>query len=149
MSQNPSLPTTAKADNPSQATAQAKPSQVEGVKQASALLRGSIKETLNSDSVKFSEDEYNLLKFHGTYQGYDRDSATELKQRKAEKKWEFMVRARIPAGRLIAGQYLDLDDLAGRRANHTLRITTRQAIQFHGVIKDDLKATIAEINRTM
>ena len=79
MSQNPSLPPTAKA---------AKPSQVEGVKQASALLRGSIKETLNNDPVKFSEDEYNLLKFHGTYQGYDRDSATELKQQKAEKKWE-------------------------------------------------------------
>jgi sulfite reductase (ferredoxin) len=140
MSQSPSLPPTAKA---------AKPSQVEGVKQASALLRGSIEETLNSDSVKFSEDEYNLLKFHGTYQGYDRDSATELKQQKAEKKWEFMVRARIPAGRLTTKQYLDLDDLAGRRANHTLRITTRQAIQFHGVIKGDLKATIAEINRTM
>ena len=60
-----------------------------------------------------------------------------------------MVRARIPAGRTDSGQYLDLDDLAGRRANHTLRITTRQAIQFHGVIKGDLKATIAEINRTM
>ena len=70
MSQNPSLPPTAKAPKPFQP----KPSQVEGVKQASALLRGSIKETLNSDSVKFSEDEYNLLKFHGTYQGYDRDS---------------------------------------------------------------------------
>ena len=92
MSENSSLPPTAKP------TAQpAKPSQVEGVKQASVLLRGSIRQTLNSNSIKFSEDEYNLLKFHGTYQGYDRDSATELKQQKAEKKWEFMVRARIPA----------------------------------------------------
>jgi len=124
-------------------------SQVEGVKQASALLRGSIAETLNSDLIKFTEDEYNLLKFHGTYQGYDRDSATELKQQKAEKKWEFMVRARIPAGRLTAQQYLDLDALAGRRANNTLRITTRQAIQFHGVIKSDLKGTIADINQAM
>ncbi|EWY42570.1 sulfite reductase [Skermanella stibiiresistens SB22] len=142
MSQSPELP---KAKVP----AAPKLAHVEDVKQESALLRGSIAETLNSDLVKFTEDEYNLLKFHGTYQGYDRDSATELKQAKAEKKWEFMVRARIPAGRLTAQQYLDLDDLAGRRANHTLRITTRQAIQFHGVVKSDLKGAIADINQTM
>lgn len=142
MSQSQDLPAKKPAPTP-------KLSQVEGVKQASALLRGSIAETLNSDLVKFTEDEYNLLKFHGTYQGYDRDSATELKQQKAEKKWEFMVRARIPAGRLTSRQYLDLDALADRRANHTIRITTRQAIQFHGVVKSDLKGTIADINATM
>ena len=60
-----------------------------------------------------------------------------------------MVRARIPAGRLTAAQYLALDALADRYGNATLRITTRQSIQFHGVLQDDLKPTIAEINRVL
>ncbi len=90
---------------------------------------------------------YSLLKFHGTYQGYDRDSATERKQRGDDKLWQFMVRVRIPGGRLTAEQYLALDDLADRYANGTLRVTTRQSIQFHGVLKSGLKATIAGINQ--
>lgn len=124
-------------------------SHVEDVKLESRHLRGTLRETLASDVPKFSEDEYNLLKFHGTYQGYDRDSATELKRQGAEKRWQFMVRARIPAGRLTSRQYLALDTLADRRANGTLRVTTRQGIQFHGVLKGDLKGAIAEINAAM
>lgn len=127
----------------------AKLSHVEDVKLESRHLRGSLRETLASDAPKFSEDEYNLLKFHGTYQGYDRDSATDLKQQGAEKLWQFMVRARIPAGRLTPRQYLALDALADRRANGTLRVTTRQGIQFHGVLKGDLKGAIADINAAM
>ena len=60
-----------------------------------------------------------------------------------------MVRVRIPGGRLIAAQYLALDELADRYANGSLRITTRQGIQFHGVVKPGLKRTIAEINRAL
>ena len=92
---------------------------------------------------------YSLLKFHGTYQGYDRDSATERKQRGDDKLWQFMVRVRIPGGRLTADQYLALDGLADRYANGTLRVTTRQSIQFHGVLKAGLKATIAGINQAL
>ena len=81
-----------------------------------------------------------LLKFHGIYQGYDRDSATERKQRGDDKIWQLMVRVRIPGGRLKAEQYLALDSLADRYANGSLRVTTRQSIQFHGVVKPGLKS---------
>ena len=63
-----------------------------------------------------------------------------------DKLWQFMVRVRIPGGRLTADQYLALDGLADRYANGSLRVTTRQSIQFHGVVKSGLKAAIAEIN---
>src|SRR3954470_314791 len=121
----------------------AKPSEVEELKRGSAGLRGSLAAGLLDGKSSFDEDGYNLLKFHGVYQGYDRDSATELKQAGKEKKTEFMVRVRIPGGRLTAEQYLALDALADDYANGTLRITTRQSIQYHGVVKTTLKATIA------
>ncbi|HSK40672.1 MAG TPA: NADPH-dependent assimilatory sulfite reductase hemoprotein subunit [Arenibaculum sp.] len=130
-------------------TQPAKPSHVESVKETSRHLRGTIQDTLASDAPKFSEDEYNLLKFHGSYQGYDRDSATERKKQGVDKEWQFMVRARIPAGKLTARQYLEMDALADRRANATVRVTTRQGIQFHGIVKDNLKGSIADINEAL
>src|SRR5712675_1553055 len=78
-----------------------------------------------------------------------RDSATERKQRGDDKVWQFMVRVRIPGGRLTADQYLALDELADRYANGSLRVTTRQSIQFHGVLKPGLKAAIASINQAV
>jgi sulfite reductase (ferredoxin) len=124
-------------------------SKVEAVKRESRGLRGKLAEGLADPKPSFDEDGYNLLKFHGVYQGYDRDSATELKQAGKTKEFRFMVRARIPGGRLTAAQYLGLDALADSHANGTLRITTRQGIQFHGVIKAGLKETIAGINQTL
>lgn len=124
-------------------------STVEGVKRASRHLRGGITEALTSDAPQFSGADATLLKFHGTYQGYDRDSATALKQRGLGKDIEFMVRCKIPGGRLSAKQYLELDALAGRHGGDKLRITTRQGIQFHGIAKSALKATIAEINASL
>jgi sulfite reductase (ferredoxin) len=126
-----------------------KPSKVEHVKRASSHLRGTIRQELDRPSTHFSEEDYQLLKFHGTYQQHDRDTATRRKQHGLEKEHQFMVRVRIPAGRLAAAQYLDLDDLAGKYANGTLRITTRQGIQLHGVLKGNLERTIAEINATL
>lgn len=123
-------------------------SEVERVKLGSLGLRGDIAEQLAGDRP-FDDAGYHLLKFHGTYQGYDRDSATERKQRGEDKAWEFMIRARIPGGRLTAGQYLALDDLATRYGAGSLRVTTRQTIQFHAIAKGDLKATIAGINDTL
>ena len=112
-------------------------------------LRGAIAQDLAAGGTQVSEDSYNLLKFHGTYEQYDRDTATDLKQHGQEKDYSFMVRVRMPAGRLTADQYLALDALADRYGNATLRVTTRQAIQFHGIVKGDLKAAIAGINETL
>jgi sulfite reductase (ferredoxin) len=126
-----------------------KPSKVEHVKRASSHLRGTIRQELDRPSTHFSEEDYQLLKFHGTYQQHDRDTATRRKQQGLEKEHQFMVRVRIPGGRLTAAQYLHLDDLAGKYANGTLRVTTRQGIQFHGVLKGNLERTIAEINAAL
>jgi sulfite reductase (ferredoxin) len=127
-----------------------KESKVEAVKRASRALRGTLAEGLaDAAAPSFDETGYNLLKFHGTYQGYDRDSATERKQQGLEKRHRFMVRVRIPGGRLTAAQYLALDDLADAHGDGTLRVTTRQSIQFHGVVKAGLKATIAAVNEAL
>src|SRR4051794_32786534 len=124
-------------------------SKVEVLKEESRALRGALADGLADGKPAFDEDGYNLLKFHGVYQGYDRDSATERKQSGLDKIHQLMVRTRLPGGRLTAAQYLALDDIAGRYANGTLRITTRQTIQFHGVVKAELKATIAAINHAL
>ncbi len=126
-----------------------KRSGVEILKGTSRLLRGTLAQELAGGGTQVSEDGYNLLKFHGTYEQYDRDTATALKQQGEEKDYQFMVRVRMPGGRLTAAQYLALDDLAARHGNATLRLTTRQGIQFHGVLKQDLKSTIAAVNRTL
>ncbi|MGE3783255.1 MAG: NADPH-dependent assimilatory sulfite reductase hemoprotein subunit, partial [Alphaproteobacteria bacterium] len=110
-------------------------SKAEAVKQQSRQLRGTIARDLADTATPFDKTGYSLLKFHGTYQGYDRDSATGRKQQGLDKLWQFMVRVRIPGGRLTAEQYLALDGLADRYANGTLRVTTRLSIQFHGVLK--------------
>jgi sulfite reductase (ferredoxin) len=124
-------------------------SKTEAVKRQSRQLRGNLAHDLVDETAPFDNVGYSLLKFHGVYQGYDRDSATERKQRGDAKLWQFMVRVRIPGGRLSARQYAALDELADRYGNGSLRITTRQSIQFHGVLKPGLKQTIAEINRAL
>src|SRR2546429_9372229 len=121
-------------------------SKAEAIKQQSRQLRGHLARDLADTATPFDNAGYSLLKFHGIYQGYDRDSATERKQRGDDKVWQFMVRVRIPGGRLTADQYLALDDLADRYANGSLRVTTRQSIQFHGVLKSGVKAGVAASN---
>ena len=124
-------------------------SKAEAIKQQSRQLRGNLARDLADSANPFDKAGYSLLKFHGVYQGYDRDSATERKQRGDSKHWQFMVRVRIPGGRLTATQYLALDELADRHADGSLRVTTRQSIQFHGVIKPGLKATIAAVDAAL
>ncbi|MGH7047104.1 MAG: NADPH-dependent assimilatory sulfite reductase hemoprotein subunit [Stellaceae bacterium] len=124
-------------------------SKAEAVKQQSRQLRGHIARDLVDLANPFDKEGYSLLKFHGTYQGYDRDSATALKQRGEDKHWQFMVRVRIPGGRLTATQYLVLDAIAERWGDGSLRVTTRQSIQFHGVVKSGLKAVIGEVNKAL
>jgi sulfite reductase (ferredoxin) len=125
------------------------PSKVEQVKLASRGLRGSLADEAGNGAPTFGNANAVLLKFHGIYQGYDRDSATELKQRGLGKQHQLMVRVRIPGGRLTAAQYAALDDLAEHYADGTLRLTTRQSIQFHGVLKRDSKAAVAAIDRAL
>jgi sulfite reductase (ferredoxin) len=124
-------------------------SKAEAIKTQSRQLRGHIARDLADPAAPFDNEGYALLKFHGVYQGYDRDSATLRKQQGLDKLWQLMVRVRIPGGRLTAAQYLALDALADQYANGSLRITTRQSIQFHGVAKADLKRTIAAINAAL
>ena len=121
-------------------------SKAEAVKQQSRRLRGHIGRDLADTATPFDGEGYSILKFHGIYQGYDRDSATELKQAGESKHYQFMVRVRIPGGRLTADQYLALDKIAGAYADGSLRVTTRSSIQFHGVVKSGLKAAMSEIS---
>jgi sulfite reductase (ferredoxin) len=124
-------------------------SAVETIKESSRQLRGTIALELVNDSDHFVEQDKQLLKFHGTYQQEDRDARKNRKKDGAGKQYMFMVRCKIPGGRLTAQQYLGVDDLGGAYANGTLRLTTRQGIQLHGVLKSDLKETIAGINECL
>jgi sulfite reductase (ferredoxin) len=122
---------------------------VEEIKAESHSLRGKIAETLQqSDQSHFADEEYQLLKFHGTYQQDDRDQRTSRKQQNLDKAWMFMVRSKLPGGALSAAQYLDHDRIADELGNGTLRITTRQGFQIHGVLKGDLPACIRRINES-
>src|SRR6266480_1364724 len=113
----------------------------EGLKSSHPALGGTIAQTLADPSVDhFTEDDYEFLKFHGVYQQDDRD------KRKAGRQWIFMVRTKFPGGVLGAKQYAACDDLASRYGNNTLRITTRQDFQFHGIIKSGLRQTIKGLN---
>lgn len=121
----------------------------EGMKDRSGYLRGNIAQELADDNNFVSDESYELLKFHGSYQGYNRDTATSRKQQGLEKEYEFMIRVKMPAGRLTAEQYLALDKTADDYANGTLRITTRETFQFHCIVKGNLKGHIAAINHTL
>jgi sulfite reductase (ferredoxin) len=121
----------------------------EGIKLCADHLRGSISEELAAPGGSFGEDDQQLLKFHGTYQQEDRDDRKARKAAGLEIEHQFMVRSRIPGGALTADQYLAHDELAARYGNATLRLTTRQGIQLHGVVKRDLKTTIRAINDSL
>lgn len=116
----------------------------EELKTAIPTLAGNIAATLADTSAAcFSADDEQFLKFHGIYQQDDRDL------RKAGKLYIWMIRGRIPGGVLTARQWIAMDDLATHRANNTLRVTTRQSIQFHGVVKENLGPLMKEINQSM
>jgi sulfite reductase (ferredoxin) len=128
------------------AAAPTKRSVVEGIKEGSCQLRGSIALEMVQASDHFNDQDKQLLKFHGSYQQEDRDARKNRSKAGVGKHYMFMVRCKIPGGRLTADQYLAVDELAQKYANGTLRITSRQGFQFHGVLKKNLKDTIAGIN---
>lgn len=125
-----------------------KPSKVELVKIAGAYLKGTLSEELaDLSSPQIGDDSATLLKFHGSYQQDDRDKRASLRKEGKEKAYDFMVRTRIPGGKINAAQYLAHDELARELGNGTLRITTRQGFQLHGVLKRNLKSAIRRINQ--
>src|SRR5271170_3640434 len=116
----------------------------EEIKTAIPTLAGTIAATLSdANADHFSEDDNQFLKFHGSYQQDDRDL------RKTGKKYIMMIRGRIPGGVMTANQWKVFDDLATQYGNNTLRITTRQSIQFHGVVKSGLRPLVAKINESL
>ncbi|MCI0629563.1 MAG: NADPH-dependent assimilatory sulfite reductase hemoprotein subunit, partial [Phycisphaerales bacterium] len=125
------------------------PSSVEAVKLVSGHLRGTIGSTLESDAAHFSDDDYQILKFHGIYQQDDRDERNSRRKGGLDKAWMFMVRVAIPGGALRADQWLALDALADRLGNASLRLTSRQGVQFHGVAKGNLERLIADVNSVL
>lgn len=124
----------------------AKLSPVEKIKANSQFLAGTIFEELAESTDHFNKDDIQLLKFHGTYQQDDRDRRAELKKAGGDKAYMMMVRCRIPGGRMTADQLLAQLDTCDTLGNATLKITTRQTLQLHGILKSDLRETIHRIN---
>jgi sulfite reductase (ferredoxin) len=118
-----------------------KPSKVEGIKEKSNFLREPIATQILENTTHFSEDAVQLLKFHGSYQQDNRDNRVKGQ----EKDYQFMLRTKNPAGFVPPQLYLALDKLADEYGNHTLRVTTRQGFQLHGILKKNLKSAIASI----
>ena len=122
----------------------------EGLKINSRHLRGNIAEDLADTSTgNISEESNQLSKFHGLYMQDDRDKRNILKKEGKEKAFAFMLRARLPGGRATAGQWLVLDKLADDIASPSLRLTTRQTFQFHGVLKGNVKQLVKEMHKVL
>lgn len=126
------------------------PSAVERIKADSNFLRGSIAASLaDSATGSLAPDDTQLSKFHGFYQQDDRDVREERRRQVLEPDYQFMIRARVPGGICTPAQWLALDAIAREWANGSLRLTTRQAFQLHGVLKRNLKASIRAINESL
>ena len=118
------------------------------LKAASAYLRGTIAEGLDAPLTgSIAEDDTQLTKFHGLYLQDDRDLRPERRKKRLEPAFAFMARVRLPGGVCTPQQWLQMDRIAGDYANGTLRLTTRQTWQFHGVIKQNLRRTMQAIDR--
>ncbi len=123
---------------------------VEDIKRGSGRLRGTLVASLeNQVTGALAEDDQTLIKYHGSYQQDDRDVRDERRRAKLEPDYSFMIRTRTPGGVVSPAQWLKLDAIATTWAERGLRVTTRQAFQFHGVIKRDLKKTMQAINAAL
>jgi sulfite reductase (NADPH) hemoprotein beta-component len=120
-----------------------KPSPVEKIKKESKGLRGTITEGLFNDMTgAISDADMQVVKFHGMYLQDDRDRREERAEKKLERLYSFMIRLRLPGGVLSAEQWIACHHIAGEFSTGTIKMTTRQTIQVHGIIKSDLKPTI-------
>src|SRR5690349_15294874 len=122
----------------------------ERIKEASDYLRGTLEQGLREEITgAIIEDDAQLVKFHGMYLQDDRDLRPERTRKKMEKAFAFMIRVRISGGVLTAEQFMALERIARLYANGSMRITTRQTIQLHGVIKFNLKETLQAIDKVL
>jgi sulfite reductase (NADPH) hemoprotein beta-component len=122
----------------------------EHIKDASNFLRGTLAEGLTDEITgAITEDDQQLVKFHGMYLQDDRDLRPERGRKKMEKAFAFMIRVRIPGGVVTPQQWLALDQVARDYGNGTMRLTTRQTVQLHGIIKFNLKSTLQEIDKVL
>ncbi len=131
--------------SPTSISSASKPSKVEGIKERSNFLREPIATEILEDTTHFSEEGIQLLKFHGSYQQDNRDNRVKGQ----EKDYQMMLRTRNPGGLIAPQLYLTLDRLADEYGNHTIRATTRQGFQIHGVLKKNLKTVISAIVKNM
>ncbi|KAF2083446.1 sulphite reductase hemo protein, beta subunit, partial [Saccharata proteae CBS 121410] len=122
----------------------------EDIKIQSNFLRGTIVEGLNDPSTgAISASDQQLTKFHGTYMQDDRDIREERKAQGLEPAYSFMIRCRLPSGVATPKQWIQMDDISNELGNETMKLTTRQTFQFHGVIKSKLKPAMQAINKSL
>jgi len=123
-------------------------SSVEKIKTGSDGLRGSLKESLQDDITgALREDDQSLIKFHGLYQQDDRDRREERAEKKLENLYSFMIRLRIPGGLMTPGQWVAAHHIAGKYSTGVIKITTRQTIQLHGLLKRNIKPLLKDFDK--
>ncbi|KJR68058.1 MULTISPECIES: assimilatory sulfite reductase (NADPH) hemoprotein subunit [Bacillus amyloliquefaciens group] len=126
------------------------PSDVEEIKEKSDYLRGTLKEVmLDRISAGIPDDDNRLMKHHGSYLQDDRDLRNERQKQKLEPAYQFMLRVRMPGGVSTPEQWLVMDELAQKYGNNTLKLTTRETFQMHGILKWNMKKTIQKINEAL
>ncbi|AVX16064.1 MULTISPECIES: assimilatory sulfite reductase (NADPH) hemoprotein subunit [Bacillus] len=126
------------------------PSDVEEIKEKSDYLRGTLKEVmLDRISAGIPDDDNRLMKHHGSYLQDDRDLRNERQKQKLEPAYQFMLRVRMPGGVSTPEQWLVMDELAQKYGNNTLKLTTRETFQMHGILKWNMKKTIQKINAAL
>ncbi|RCW65856.1 assimilatory sulfite reductase (NADPH) hemoprotein subunit [Saliterribacillus persicus] len=127
-----------------------RPSEMEDIKEESDYLRGTLVESFEDRiTAAIPDADTKLLKFHGSYMQDDRDIRNERQQQKLEPAYQFMIRVRLPGGVATPNQWLTMDDLATKYGNNTLKLTTRQTFQMHGILKWNMKKTMQEINEAL
>ncbi|SDP69820.1 assimilatory sulfite reductase (NADPH) hemoprotein subunit [Halobacillus aidingensis] len=126
------------------------PDDMERIKEESRFLRGTLVDSFQDPiSASIKEDDTKLLKFHGSYMQDDRDLRNERKKQKLEPAYQFMVRVRLPGGVATPEQWLTMDSLADEYGNGTMKLTTRQTFQLHGILKWNMKNSIQAMNEAL
>jgi len=124
-----------------------KPSAIEGIKIASDGLRGSINESLKDEITgAIREDDKAVIKFHGMYEQDDRDRREERAEKKLDRLYSFMIRLRLPGGFLPPEKWIAMNNVADEHSTGVIKITTRQTVQLHGILKSHIKPTISSFN---
>lgn len=124
------------------------PSDVEDIKEKSDYLRGTLKEVmLDRISAGIPDDDNRLMKHHGSYLQDDRDLRNERQKQKLEPAYQFMLRVRMPGGVSTPAQWLVMDDLSQKYGNNTLKLTTRETFQMHGILKWNMKKQFKRLMR--